>query len=262
MNEIHVIDILPSYVTGDIDAGGRSRVEQHIGQCAHCRSELSQLNNLWLNLGQMPEREPSPSLKLRFNRMLEEHERLAHDETRAKTPPLQTIAMKLRKALRPALAPVMFVVGVIVGFLIQTNKSSEITQLRGEVQNLNRLLTVSLLQQQSASERLKGVSWSLQHPDPDILAVLVNTLKYDPNVNVRLASLDALAQETNQPSIRQELISALPEQSSPLVQVALVDVLMRLDDPASRDALKSMLDKPGLNDVVRKRIISGLGHAL
>jgi Putative zinc-finger/HEAT repeats len=261
MIEHHVEDILPAYVAGDLEQEERTRVDRHIAQCEHCRDHLAQLAGLWTHLGQMPERVPSPSLERRFSQMLEEHERAAGPGTRAMPAVLTGIGSWLTPFLRPVLVPAMFVVGVIVGLLIQSNKSSEITQLRSEVHGLNRLLTVSLLQQQSASERLKGVSWSLQHPDPEILTVLVNTLRYDPNVNVRLASLDALTHEIDQPSIRKELISALPEQSSPLVQIALVDLLVRLGDSESRGVLKNMLDTPGLNEVVRKRISAGLGHS-
>ena len=51
-----------------------------------------------------------------------------------------------------------------------------------------------MLRQQSANDRLAGVSYSrhLSQPDPQILQALLNSLKYDPSPDVRLAALDVL----------------------------------------------------------------------
>src|SRR5262245_45848096 len=48
---------------------------------------------------------------------------------------------------------------------------------------MRAMVTLSLLQQPSASEHLKGVSWtgSLEHPDSEVLQTLLETLVHDPN---------------------------------------------------------------------------------
>jgi hypothetical protein len=48
--------------------------------------------------------------------------------------------------------------------------------------------------QQSASERLRGVSWAnqVESSDGQVLAALLDSVNHDPNVNVRLAAADAL----------------------------------------------------------------------
>ena len=60
---------------------------------------------------------------------------------------------------------------------------------------MRQLVALSLMQQQSASERLRGVSWAYQRGTirREVLAALVSAVNHDTNVNVRLAAVDALA---------------------------------------------------------------------
>src|SRR5215467_8970144 len=69
----------------------------------------------------------------------------------------------------------------------------EFNQMRSELHDMRQMVAISMLQQQSASERLKGVSWSNQidQPNADFLNSLMDTLMHDSNVNVRLAAVDA-----------------------------------------------------------------------
>ena len=55
--------------------------------------------------------------------------------------------------------------------------SPDVAELRTELQNMNQMVALSLMQQQSASDRLKGVSWSNQidHPDSEVLSQLLDT---------------------------------------------------------------------------------------
>ena len=54
---------------------------------------------------------------------------------------------------------------------------------------MREMLMLSLMQQQSATERLRGVSGSMQidQPGTEIVRALLETFMHDPNVNVRLA---------------------------------------------------------------------------
>src|SRR5207245_8606676 len=93
-------------------------------------------------------------------------------------------------------------VGLLVGYSITQNTrggGGEVAQLREEVRHTRQLVALSLLQPRSASDRLKGVDWSnrMARPDPQVLSALLHTVSYDPNVNVRLAAMDALHQRAN-----------------------------------------------------------------
>src|SRR5262249_44157638 len=114
----------------------------------------------------------------------------------------------------PVAGVVWACVFLLCGFLIGKQYSrapepappSELADLRSELSATRRLVTLSMLQQQSASQRLEGVSWStrLQQPDPKVMDALVHTLRVDNSVDVRLASLDALSRYAGQPEVRRE----------------------------------------------------------
>jgi HEAT repeat protein len=88
------------------------------------------------------------------------------------------------------------------------------------------------------------VSWSSQvnHPDPEFLTTLVHTLNYDPNVDVRLAAVDAIARFAGYSTVRIDLVRSLPKQDSPLVQIALIDLLVQLHERQSVDAFKRIIE--------------------
>ncbi len=55
--------------------------------------------------------------------------------------------------------------------------TADVGVLRDEVRDLRKMVALSMLQQQSASERLMGVSWTgqLDHPDSQIVYCLCST---------------------------------------------------------------------------------------
>ena len=69
-------------------------------------------------------------------------------------------------------------------------------QLRGQVENLRQMVALSMLQQQSPSARMRGVTYSekIAQPDPQVLDALLQAVNHDSNVNVRLSAVDALAE--------------------------------------------------------------------
>ena len=138
--------------------------------------------------------------------------------------------------------------------------ANEIEELRSELHQTRQMVALSLLQQQSANDRLKGVSWSyqLQQPGREILAALLDTLMHDQNVNVRLAAVDALAQSARQPAVRQGILQALAQQDSPMVQIALIDLLVGLGEKNSVTTLRNLSANRNLDTAVRDRAEQGL----
>ncbi len=93
----------------------------------------------------------------------------------------------------------LLVLGVGAGYAIRPEKQHEVqqpdvAQLRGEVSNMRQMVALSLMQQQSAGERLRGVSWAyrVESSDTEVLSALLSTVNNDPSINVRIAAVDAL----------------------------------------------------------------------
>ena len=113
------------------------------------------------------------------------------------------------------------------------------------------------LAMEEARGRLLGASLRFQE-NPEITGALLETLGQDPNVNVRLAALDALSKRLGEPAVRSGLIRALDKQTSPLMQLALVDVVVESDIRESEGALRQLLRQPGVNETVKKRVEEAL----
>jgi anti-sigma factor RsiW len=129
----------------------------------------------------------------------------------------------------------------------------EIHALRDEVRSLSRLVTLSLLKQDSASERLRGVSFGREAGagDDRVLQALLDTLRHDPDVNVRLAAVDALAPALEQPAVRGQLVQEVGTQHSPMVQIALIDMLLACDRAGTQRQLLDLTASPSLDATVR-----------
>lgn len=137
---------------------------------------------------------------------------------------------------------------------------NQVSELRGEVRGMREMVAMTLLQQDSAIGRLQGVSWShqLERPSDQVLATLLQTLQHDPNVNVRLASIDALRAFAGEDRVRTGFVEALGGKQSPMLQIALIDALTDLRERRSVDALRTIADDQKQNEAVRKRAQRGL----
>ena len=252
---------------GTLDDDSRAHLESHLSQCQSCREEWESLNGLWERLGDIPSKDPGPAVRSRFYSMLHSYRNdMDRSEIIASPQPSRSKYSGGTFVLQPifqfGLAAVLLLVGFFGGYILKSGRNGheEIAGLREEVREMRQMVTISLLKQQSASERLKGVSWSSQvsQPDTDFLSALMFTLNYDSNVDVRLAAIDALGRFAADPDVRSGLVKSLPMQDSPLVQISLIDLLVQLQERQTIDVLKRIADDAGQNQHVRQRAEWGL----
>jgi hypothetical protein len=138
--------------------------------------------------------------------------------------------------------------------------TQQIAAMRTEMHDLRQMVSLSLMQQQSATERLKGVTWTgqLDQPSGEVVSALLDTLMHDPNVNVRLATIDALERVASRDDVRRGTIQAVQQQASPLVQIALIDFMVKTNERESVPTLQRLAMDPKANDAVRARAAWGL----
>ncbi len=252
---------------GSLNRGDRVRYDLHLAGCTPCREERESLNRLWASLGTIPREAPSPRSRQRFYAMLDGY-RQGLDGSHAEMPHragrgnwLAPI-YRLQPVFQLGLGMLLIAGGFWAGYAMRSarNGHEEIAGLRGEIHEMRQMVTVSLLKQQSASERLRGVSWSSQisRPDPEFLSALIHTLNFDPSIDVRLAAVDALSRFAAHTEVRQNLVRSLSGQDSPLVQISLIDLLVQLHERQSIDVLKQLSDDDSQNPQVRDRARWGL----
>ena len=93
-------------------------------------------------------------------------------------------------------------------------------------------MVLTLLDQPSANKRLQAVNEvnKLSSVTKTITKALFSTLNNDTNVNVRLSAIEALANYTEIPEVREGLIASIMNQKSPMVQIALADLMVKLQE--------------------------------
>jgi hypothetical protein len=83
---------------------------------------------------------------------------------------------------------------------------------------------------------------------------------HDSNVNVRLATIDALERFATREDVRRGTIQAVQQQqqASPLVQIALIDFMVKTNERESVPTLQRLAVDPQVNAAVRTRAAWGL----
>ena len=187
----------------------------------------------------------------------------------------------------------MLLVGLGLGYLAFGRGGDDVATLRREVGDLHTMVALSLLEKSSVSERLQGVAYSRDaavsldfgnlrgggsprresRPDStageaapaaereQIVAALFARLLEDPNVNVRLAALEALRPLAARDDRRSEFVAAVARQDSPLVALSLIDLLLESGTAAARHDLEQLLANDQLDPVVRGYLRDRLGRS-
>jgi len=257
----------PDLLSDSLDESIKAEIQRHLGKCTSCKEEWESMSTLWAKLGSLPQEKPGGALKTRFYAMLEAYkDGLKQTESTPRVRPILDNWLERwwprRSAYQFSLALILLIMRLLIGSLLSTTRpgNGDIAQLRSEVQSMRQMVTLSLLQQSSPSERLKGVSLSYQieEPDTEMLSALLYTLNYDSNVNVRLAAVDALYLFHDKPIVKEGLIQSFARQSSPLVQIALIDLMVEIRERKSIEALKKLMQANKLNPTVKERAEWGI----
>jgi hypothetical protein len=260
------------YLIDNIDDPVRFEIAEHLTACEWCRAEADELKMLWTRLGSIPGAPPSNDARARFDNMLAAYQHgIHHARSRSWSHHINAWLGMLwprQPVFQFGLALGLLLAGIFVGRygairpVQPPAPNAEIAELRAELGQTRQMVALSLMQQQSASERLKGVSWSnqLQQPGREVVTALLDTLIHDPNVNVRLATIDALRQFGDQSVVRRGVIEAMSKQESPMVQIALIDLAVDLHEKESAGTLRQLSQNQDVNEAVRQRAQRGLGE--
>jgi HEAT repeat protein len=121
---------------------------------------------------------------------------------------------------------------------------------------MREMMMLSLLENPSASERIRGVGYTteIKAANKQVIDALLTTLNNDPNVNVRLMTLDALTHFAGDAGVREGLVQSIVQQESPLVQSAMADVMLKLQEKRSIQPFKKLLQQKQLNTMVKTKI--------
>ena len=245
MNCQRVQDSFLDYQDGSLPADEAAQLRTHLGSCPTCQREWAALQEITRKLDALPAPTPSPRLREHFYALLETHERAAGSANpfalaRSRLDRFFEALLPHRPSLQFAFSLALLAGGVLLGARLlaprpatvevpvaDESAKKEIAELRERIDDMGSLVAASLLQQKSTSDRLQRVlaTMDVANPDQKVLADLVSALALDPSINVRLSALQALAPHVDDSLVRAGLLSVLPRENAPLVQVGLIELL-------------------------------------
>ena len=236
----------------DVWRGSRdlpAEFEEHLSACAGCRQEVDELGRVWSRLELLPEFEPSPRLRQEFYTRLSDY----RDGRERRW----SFAWLHNPVFQAAAAVAILAAGIGVGRLTlqrgETNETTTVARLQDEITDMKQMVALAQLRQDSAGERLKGVDWVVQQSSANqqVLDALISTANHDPNVNVRVAAIEALGRFATTPQVRTALPKSLTRQDSPLAQIAVLDEIVELHERSAAPAIQNLISQTDVNPAVK-----------
>lgn len=227
-------------------------IENYLEMGTMSLDEFDDIRVLEKNIDRLNTPEPSLDLDSRFHQML--------IRERNSTSSRDWFSFEFLMP-RLAFAAVTFLAGLVLGyFIFQRPQETDVDALTMEVRNLRETMMLSMLENESATERLKAVSLTsgLNTSGKIVTDALLRTLNRDENVNVRLAALEAIKPYCTDSAIRQELIHSISQQQSPLVQIALAELMAGLNEKSSLPEFEKIIGDEDTPTEVKQRIRQNL----
>ena len=241
------------YIDGKGTEQERAVIESELAHNKTSYALYEQLREVMTTMDKVKPLEPSGKLKIEFEKALQE----------------EIAAQKKTKTIffspvfyRAAAAVLLVMAGVAIGNWINNNQQQEkeLAELKQQVDENRRVMMAMLENQQSASQRMTGLSvaYEMDKPDDEIVRVLVKTMNEDPNTNVRLAAMDALGKFSSEATVRNALIKSLSSQKDPVVQIALIQLLVKMKETGVVKQLEQMTKDASTMKAVKDEAYSGI----
>jgi hypothetical protein len=255
----------------------RAELKTHLDECEDCHQEFAANLEVWELMGRLPVPEPSGDMQATFNAALGRFKQSVGEPAGMRSAGFGGFwqLFRLQPWLATAFSLLLIAGGVGLGYAIRrpalattattaaatdaaqpVSDRQQLAALSTQVHEMREMMMLSLLQNPSASERMRGVSYTsdIKNVNPGMADALLATLNNDPNVNVRLTTLEALTHFANDPKVREGLVQSILEQDSPLVQSALADVMLKLQEKRAVKSFKKLLKQKDLNGMVKTKI--------
>jgi hypothetical protein len=251
MNREKLESLLIDYIDDNLQEEDRHFVEAELRTNPSVREAYEQLRQVIQAMDESETLEPSTQAKVAFEEAVQQ-EVLNGKKTFLLQPFFY----------RAAAALLLVVTGIGIGYWLsqQQKLEAEALAVRKETEEKRQLIFSRLDNPYSPSERILGIQATDQPtlPDDEILAALIRTMNEDPNANVRLAALNALARFYEEPTVRKALIASLGLQADPVVQIALIQLMVQIKEKDAIKMFQQIIEKDNVLPAVKDEAYAGV----
>ena len=247
--------LLIEYIDGNLNETDRLQVEQELAKSDEAYLLYEQLRQVIQLIEKSEAIEPGSKLKQGFDSFLKT-EIGSNQKPKGKTLFFQSNVHRI------AAGVVLVMLGISIAYQVNKNykQEQELTKLQNEMNATKQMMMAMLDNQQSASQRMVGttVAYKMDKMDDEIVSALAKSLNEDPNTNVRLAALEALSKFHQELGVQKVLIQSLSMQKDPLVQIALIQLLVQMKEKSVVKDLERSADDPVTLKAVKDEAYSGI----
>lgn len=252
MEEAKLEKLLIEYIDGDLNEEEKLALEDEFARNPDTLKKYHELKEIIGLMDNASMLEPPSRMTATFNELLE------NETTASRRGKVIHIQPWVGKA---AAAIALLIAGVIGGIIYSnyTNKQTQVAAVHKEKQRIGKVVSM-ISDSQSAGQRILGVKEALEEEqlNRELVAVLARTLNEDPNINVRMAALQGLRKYYRQPEVKRILLSSLSNQKDPLIQVALIHILVEMDEKDAVDQLRKLAEDQEVIKEVKDEAQMGL----
>lgn len=251
------------WLNGQLSKAEQQALAVHLGECKDCQEEVEQAKKVMQLMEQVGVPEPAVGMELRFEATLRNYKSDAQNEKEIRLGFWGKLYQQLttKPAFQLGYSFLLLLTGIGIAYFLtmrpaNDNTEQELSKLSEEVKDMKQMVMLSLIENPSATERMKAVSYTkeISNADNRVIGALLTTLNEDPNANVRLVALDALVKYSHIPYVREGLIQSISLQESPLLQAALADAMLKLREKKSVEPLQKLLKKNGTGNPAKPKI--------
>lgn len=239
LNEETARELWHDKMAGEISEDLEKALMAYLANQPKLLKELNDLEHTWQLFEEIERPQPSSEMDARFEGMMQAYS--AHSKIERPNV-LDWIVDQMTRSWQVGLASLLM--GLFIGWwmLPSQNQQQDIIRLSDEIQDMKQMMLLTLIEQPKAQERIRAVNMAADLPDADerVVNALVSTLTSDENVNVRLAALESLVRYVELPEVRKAIVDALSKQDSPLLLVAIADVLVQIQEKSSVEAMEEL----------------------
>ncbi len=256
---------LIDYIDGNLDKETSREIEKHIENCASCTLALQGLTSIFNTIDKDQQEMPDVRMKKSFQEMLQK-EKAVLDESK-----VVSLQKNTKSSWRTVLQIAATIVLVIAAYLygkIEPKETvihtTEVATLKNEKIEQKKAMTISLIENESASKRLQAVNYAeeLDEPGNEILKALVDKMHYDHHANVRLAAAEALAKFSDVEIVRNAFVNALYKEQDPSMQIELIHILVTIQEKRAVPAMEKLLREEETPKYVKDQVYIGLPSLL
>jgi len=240
--EDQYMSLITDYMDGVLTPERKQEFDRYVAEGHINLQEIEELMAFDKQVDAIEEPTPSARLDEQFYTMLTDKKK---NETKVVSLSERFQQLFATASGRWAFAASVLILGVLIGRgYTGANYQRQMDDLSSQMTDMQEMMALTMLEEQSVSKRLQGVQMSseLVSTNTEVAEALLITLNNDESSNVRLAALRMLAEFSEDALIREGLINSIQNQESPVVLMAMAELMVELQEKKALPEFNDIID--------------------